>query len=176
MAYKFNPFTGNFDQVGSGSGSTAGVMTTLFDHYTDAASSGTSETDLYSDTIAAGQLASNGDKIFFSYFGTTTTNATIRVYFGGTDITDSNISTANGGGFANEGWNISGFLIRVNSTTVRAILTMDSGVSSDTDIVTLYKEITGLTLSNTQILKISGEIGSGTVTAKGGSVSYQSAV
>ncbi len=47
---------------------------TLFDHYADQGSSGTSETDLITDTIAAGQLANDGDKIEAIYAGNTVAN------------------------------------------------------------------------------------------------------
>jgi len=43
--------------------------TAKFDHFTDANNVTTGETDLYSDTLAAGLLSANGAKIFARYQG-----------------------------------------------------------------------------------------------------------
>lgn len=137
-----------------------GVGGSLAQFTTDASNTGTSETDLHSYTTPASTLAADGDKIFFDFGGTmpdATATITIKVYFGGTQIYTSGAIALSGTG----DYHITGFLVRVNSTTVRAVVSgvHRSGVpltSSD------YTEVTGLTLSNTNILKITGQAGGGT--------------
>jgi hypothetical protein len=181
MAIKFNPLSGEFDLVGSGGTGTSSV-TPLFDYYTDAATSGTAETDLYSSTIPAGQLAANGDKIFFEYSGQVTVDAVTEakgtISFGGTEIVDPDenyslfAGTDFGGAF--KGWIWRGSIIRVSSSVVRASFSINA--YDGTFNYSFYKEITGLTLSNTQVLKLVGQAPTaGTVTARMGTVYYQAA-
>src|SRR6266700_693352 len=47
----------------------------IFDHFADANNTTTGETDLYSDTTAGGQFATDGDKIYADYFGIVANNA-----------------------------------------------------------------------------------------------------
>ena len=137
-----------------------GVGGSLAQFTTDASNTGTSETDLHSYTTPASTFASDGDKIFFDFGGTmpdATATITIKVYFGGTQIYTSGAIALSGTG----DYHINGFLVRVNSTTIRAVVSgvHRSGIpltSSD------YTEVTGLTLSNTNILKITGQAGGGT--------------
>lgn len=129
----------------------------LFDHYTDAGNVGTGEDDLYSDTIAAGQLAIDGQKIVATYqgifSGAAASTQDLRVYFGGTLIYDSGALSI---GVATDSWTAYVTIIRESSSVVRC------AVSISTDFATLfpyskYTRITGLTLASTQILKITGE-------------------
>ncbi len=157
-------------QIGAGD-------TPLFDHFTDAGNTTTSETDLYSDTTAAGQLATNGDKIVAEYGGIFVSSGTatrqIKVYFGGTAIFDSgalSISTS-------ASWTVTLTIIRVSSTVVRynvALQTQGAALASYTSV----SELTGLTLSNTNILKITGTAGgvgaaTNDIVAKLGNVEYK---
>lgn len=153
-------------------------VTAKFDHYVDVNNANTSETDLYSDTLAAGLLATNGDKISARYQGIFTgavaATQDLRAYFGGTKIYDSGALSI---GAITSNWTLEILIIRVSSSVVRC------SVSVNSDFATLfpystYTEVTGLTLANTQILKITGQAGgasgaSNQVTAKLGSVSYQ---
>lgn len=155
-------------------------MFALFDHYADANNATTTETDLYSDTIAAGKLAANGDKIFARYQGTFTGAAAasqdLRVYFGGTKIYDSGALSI---GVATDNWTLETLIIRESSSVVRC------SVSVSSDFATLfpysaYTRITGLTLANTEILKLTGQAAgagaaSNQITATLGTVSYQPA-
>lgn len=133
------------------------LNSTKFDHYADVGNVGTGEDDLYSDTIAASQLAANGDKIYAMYagifVGAAASTQELKVYFGGTMIYDSGALAI---GVATNNWDIEVTVIRESSTVVRCT------VGLRTDFGTLfpystYTRITGLTLSNTQIIKITGE-------------------
>ncbi len=153
---------------------------TIFDHYADVGNnSGTGETDLYSDTTIANTLKVNGDKITAQYGGIfanlLTATVELRVYFGGTKIYDSGTATLG----ADVGWNVSTVVQRDTSTTVRCttILTT-TGASSAT--YAQYTRVTGLTLSSTNILKITGQsAGTGNATndivAKQGYVEFKPA-
>lgn len=151
----------------------------LFDHYTDAQSNNTpTETDLYSDTLAAGQLANNGDKLVVSYSGYWTTAARtkrLQFYFGGVVIFDTTADTFTGSSM----WSIDCTIIRVNATTIRYDFSM---ISNNTGgLVSVLVNMTqgeqgGYTLSNTQIMKITGLGGAGAatgdITAQTGTVVY----
>lgn len=151
----------------------------LFDHYTNANNGTTVETDLYSDTLAAARLAANGEKIEARYGGIFAGDATssqqLRAYFGGTQVFDSGALLVG----ATNSWDLYVTVIRVSASVVRVSASMTS------DFVSLpgsavYTEVTGLTLANTQILKITGQAagasgGSNQITAKLGRVTWQGA-
>lgn len=151
----------------------------LFDHFADVGNITTGETDLYSDTVAASQLGVNGDKLRASYSGTIVAHATatrdIRIYFGGTKIFDSGGNVNSTGG----SWDFSILVVRESSTVVRCLV--QGRVQSP--IVTSYSNytrITGLTLSATNILKITGQAGasgaaSNDIVASAGFVEWVSA-
>ena len=132
-------------------------------YFTDAANSGAGETDLYSYTTPASSLATNGDKITGLYFGNTAANInnkTWKVYFGGTQIFTSAALAV-----LSLSWEVSVTVIRVSASIVRCTTVYRNGTTT----VTNYQEVTGLTLSNTNILKITGQ-GTSTsdIVAKGG--------
>ena len=138
----------------------------LFDHYTDVGNVGTGEDDLYSDTIPALQLQTNGDKLEAIYSGITVASGTAsrrwRLYFGGTAIFDSGdlYNPVSAGA-----WALNVSIIRVSSSVVRysCALTISNAVfvsGSVAAVVASVGELTGLTLSNTQVLKITGEAAS----------------
>lgn len=129
----------------------------IFDYYTDVGNVGTGEDDLYSSTLPASTLATNGEKVTATYqgifVGAAASTQELRLYFGGTKIYDSGALSI---GVATDNWTVHVTLIRVSSSVVRC------SVSLSTDFGTLfpystYTEVTGLTLTNTQILKITGE-------------------
>jgi hypothetical protein len=151
----------------------------LFDHYADVGNSGTSETDLYGDTIAANTLAADGDKLKAFYAGITVASATatrqIRAYFAGTLIYDSGALS-----FGSSGdWLVEINIIRSSSTSVRCVVsfsTTGATISAYTNVIVL----TGLTLSATNILKITGQaagVGAATndIVAQLGSIRKESA-
>lgn len=159
---------------------TSGVPLILFDHYADANNSGTNETDLYSDTLVAGQLANNGEKVHAHFAGTYAGDATstqrLRVYFGGTLILDTGALAI---GANTDSWSVEVNLIRESSSIVRC------SVEYTSDFLTLpgdskYVKVTGLTLSNTQVLKVTGQAAGATgasnqITASQGFVEWKPA-
>jgi len=127
----------------------------LFDHYSTVGNSGTTETDLYTDTTAAGQFAANGDKIEAEYGGGFVSSGTatrqIKAYFGGTAFFDTGALSLS----LSSAWTLYVTLIRVSSTVVRYMASLTTqGASSSA--YTATGEITGLTLSGTNILKVTG--------------------
>lgn len=153
----------------------------LFDHFADAGNvAATGETDLYSDTLAAGQLSANGAKVLSEYSGLFVLSATatrqVRVYFGGSLVFDSGTLSITG---ANAFWDVCVSAIRESATVVRCSVTMSTS-SAALVSYTQYQRVTGLTLSNTQVLKITGQaagVGSADndIVAKLGYVEYKPA-
>lgn len=140
-------------------GSTAKTATAggvIFDHYADAGNVGTGEDDLVSDSVPASTLGANGDKLTAQYALTFVTSATatrqVRVYFGGTAILDTGALTFSSAGSAD----VYVTIIRESSTVVRCVAEIVvSGLSLQP--IATYTRITGLTLSNANTLKITGE-------------------
>lgn len=151
----------------------------LFDHFADVGNIGTGEDDLYSDTIAAGQLAGNGDKLNAEYGGTFVSSATatreIKLYFGGTMIFDTGALTLS----LSAAWVLYVTIIRVSSSVIRYSISLTTEGAA-LAAYTAVGELTGLTLANTQVMKITGEaagVGAATndVTAKLSAIIYQPA-
>lgn len=149
---------------------------TIFDHFIDGASShvdGTEDT-LYTDTIPAGALNANGTKISgyynFAIVGHAVSTNRIQLKACGTTIFDT----------AAVNWPLTANLtlrfdiVRVSATVVRC--TVSATTTTATVIpYSVYTEITGLTLSNAQVLAVT-DISTGTnsaaadVTAKQASI------
>lgn len=156
-----------------------GATKILFNHYASVGNSGTSETDLYSDTLAAGQLAADGDKIDAEYGGTFVSSATatrqVRLKFAGNTIFDSGALTLS----LSSAWTMYVNVIRVSATVIRYMIsftTEGAALSAYTSV----GELTGLTLSGTNILKTTGQAAgvgaaSGDITAIMGDVQYRPA-
>jgi hypothetical protein len=154
----------------------AEVTRPLFDHFADVGNVGTGEDDLYSDTIATDQLGVDGAKLesqyALAYVSSATATRQTRAYFGGTLVFDSGTLTFGSTGAANLWLTI----IRESSSVVR--VTAEYAATGLTlQPITQYTRITGLTLSNTNILKITGEaagVGAATddIVAKLGSVKF----
>jgi len=137
----------------SGGGSATNNLVPLFDHYTSVGNVGTTETDLYSDTIAGGTLAADGDKLEFMYSGTTQGNvipSIFRIYFAGTELYESGIEDG-------LPWTISGTIVRDSASIVRYSITLYGGSTPTIAPAISVGELTGLTLSGGNILKISVE-------------------
>lgn len=135
---------------------TVSTFTPLFDHFIDAGNVTTGETDLYSDTIAANTLSANGTKILSEYGGTFVSSGSatrqVRIYFGGTAIFDTGALTLS----LSSAWTVYTDIIRVSATVIRysiSFTTEGAALSAYTSV----GEVTGLTLSNTNILKITGQ-------------------
>jgi hypothetical protein len=132
-----------------------GIGGPIVDFTTDAGNTGTAETDLYTYTTKTSTLASTGEKLKARFSGNVVGSATasrsIIVYFAGTVIfTTGSITVSSASNF-----DISVNIIRTGATTARAIVnaTID-GVSLTSPIT--ETDLTGLTFTNTNILKITG--------------------
>lgn len=133
-------------------------LTPLADHFNDVATAATNNTEetIYTDTLTAGILANNADKISAEYSGVLAQHATasrqLRVYFGGTKIFDSTALVTN---VANAGFCIRSTIIRVSSSVVRCMTTIAIDTASFLETLPAqYLPVTGLTLANTQIIKL----------------------
>jgi len=134
---------------------------TVADFPAPAFNTSTTETDLYSTTVAADRIGANYRKLVFDASGDftdATATPRIRVYFAGTLIFDSGALTLSGTG----SWNVSVLLMRTGGdvATARAIFTC--GVTAITAPVQLT-DLTGLDYTTTNIMKITG-----TATGAGG--------
>jgi hypothetical protein len=159
-----------------GSTSTARVGGSIFDHFVNAGNVTTGETDLYSDTLAASTLSVNGDKIEAQYAGVFVSSGTatrqVRVYFGGTLVFDTGTLTLS----LSAAWDCFVKCIRVSASVVRVAVSLTTEGAA-LAAYTAYTEVTGLTLTNTQVLKITGQaagIGAATndIVAKLGDVKF----
>lgn len=132
----------------------------LFDHAADAGNVTTGETDLYSDTIAAGQLADDGgDKVSATYGGVFVSSATatrrVRLYFAGTMIFDTGALTLS----LSSGWVLTCLVIRVSQTVARYAVDLTTQGAA-LAAYTAVGELTGLDLdANTSVLKVTGQAG-----------------
>lgn len=133
----------------------------LFDNFADIGNVTTGQTDLYSYTTKANTFAVNGEKIEAGYGGIFVGHATatrnVTVVFAGNTIFDSGI--INNGGTTN--WELFVTIIRVNADTIRykiSMLVLGSAMASIGPFVSVG-ELTGLTLTGTNILKLTATAG-----------------
>ena len=146
---------GTANLAAGGSTTRARVAGIIFDHFTDVGNSGTSETDLATDTLAASILSADGQKIraFYSLniLGSATATSQLKVYFAGTARFDSGALALS----TNGNWQIYVELVRTSSSTVRITIGLQSPGATNA-VYSAQADITGLTLTNTQVLKITG--------------------
>lgn len=161
------------------SSSAAKVGGSIFDHFTDT-SVGGAEADIYTDTLAVDTFSANGDKVIASYGGNFVTVGTeltqLKVKLAGTTIWDSTGVAPTTG---TTSWRINVELIRVSSTVVRYTVSLNTTGASGY-VYTTSGELTGLTLSGTNILKITGTStgvgsGAGDIVGKMGYVEFKPA-
>lgn len=135
------------------------ITQSLSESFADVGNTTTSETDLSSLTLAAaptkGNLGTNGDCLIGEFSGTFLGNATatrqLRFKMGGTTMFDSTaLVTA-----STTRWRLSFKIIRVSSTVVRWDIMYISGMT----ILLDGGDVTGLTLSGSNILKLTGQAG-----------------
>lgn len=145
-------------------------------------STGGSFDDLQSVTIAAGQLSSNGDRLVARWVGQGVAHATatrqVRLLFGGTTVLDSTAYATNSG---TPNWVWDTEVVRVSSSVVRVSVLAASPAYTALSPLSFsggaYTEVTGLTLANTQVLKITAAAtgvgaASGDITGRSLTVSY----
>lgn len=145
--------------------------------YNTTSTVGGAETDIYTYTTPASILGTNGDKIISMYGGSFVTVGTeltqLQVYFAGTVIWDSTAVAPTTG---TNPWRVYVELIRVSATVVRYTVSLiTSGAFGF--VYCSSGELTGLTLSGTNILKITGTSsgtgsGSGDIVGNMGYVSW----
>lgn len=136
---------------------TVTTITDLESFGTDANNTGTSETDLYSHTLAANKLTLNGKGVRFRITGTNndaTATAQIKGYFAGTNIFDSGalVMTAAGD------WVIDMEIQRTTSTTAAATVTF-SCTNTTVTLPVKYTALTSQDWTTTNIFKITGTAG-----------------
>lgn len=129
---------------------------TIFDAFDDVSNSSTTETDLHSYTTAADTLRTSGEKLQADYGGILLNSATatrqIKMYFGGSLMFDSGALTIT----TTSSFILTTTIIRVSSSIVRCMTTL-ALMGNTTPVYTEVREITGLTLGSTNILKITGQ-------------------
>jgi hypothetical protein len=141
----------------------------LKDFYTDASTSGTGETDLYSYIIPANVLSTNGDKLTFKFTLDTSSSPTssyVKVYFAGTSRTSINNLLLSGI------VNFTITIIRVSSSVCRISYEgfYNSGIG-----VNDYLEMTSKDWTTTNILKVTGQCATNSIVAKFGTIEYKPA-
>lgn len=153
-----------------------GGFETLDVDYTDGGNTTTSETDLFTYTLVAGKLGANGDRVETQWSGTFVSSGTatrqLRAYFGGTLIFDSGALTVS----LAAAWDVYCTITRVSATVIRYAISMTTEGAA-LAAYTASGEVTGLTLSNTNIVKITGTaagVGAATndIVGKMGNVSF----
>jgi hypothetical protein len=181
-----NSETGSSQTIAAGSGisvnsssntHTIGLNTTLDVQYADANNSGTSETDLYTKTIAANQLSTNGNTINFEIRGdfvndpTNTVNLTM--YFAGISFATTGDITLSG-----SNWSIRGTIVRTGTNAARMFATIIiPGASTKTYEGSSFSS-GGMDYTITNILKVTGTAGgasggSNDITARFWKVTFQ---
>lgn len=127
----------------------------IYDDFTSSGSVTTNETDLSYDPINGNVLATNGDKLEAEYGLTFANSATatrqVRFYFGGTAIFDSGALTVT----MASSFVLRVFIIRVSSTVIRYSISA-STTGASTVAYASVGELTGLTLSTVNIMKVTG--------------------
>lgn len=164
---------------------TAGIVRyseggTIKDFTTDTTVGGT-EADIYTFTTIANTLNANADKLISMWSGNFVTVGTeltqLKVYFAGTAIWDSTGVAPTTG---TTSWRVYCEIIRVSSTVVRYTISLNTTGASGY-VYAVSGELTGLTLSSTNILKITGASsgvgsGSGDIVGKMGYIQFEGAV
>lgn len=123
----------------------------------DVQNSGTSETDIQTYTTKASTLGATGEMLVFDYtmvLNDATATAQIKVLFAGTTIGDTGALTVSATGAVI----IKGWIIRTGASTARASVIISSPTTS-TPVYTAETDLTGLTFTNTNILKTTATAG-----------------
>lgn len=153
-------------KAGNSTGIIAKVSGTIFDSFTDTTVGG-AEADIYTNTIPASVLNTNGDKLTAVYSGNFVTVGTeltqLKVYFDATGVSNLWDSTALAPATGTTSWRVNVEIIRVSATVVRYTVSLNTSGATGYVYCT-SGELTGLTLSGTNILRIRGTssgVGSG---------------
>jgi hypothetical protein len=126
----------------------------LFSSVTAAGNVGAGEDDLFSYTLPASTFSADTQTIQANFAGFIIGHAsgtrTIKIYFGGTNIFTSGALAET----TNCSWTASVLLIRSSSSAVKYRVDFVRRTTTSTMTVSA---VTGLTLTNTQIFKVTGE-------------------
>ena len=137
----------------------------LFSTVTGTANVGAGEDDLYSYTLPASTFSADLQIITAQFSGYIVGHAsgtrTIKIYFGGTLIFSSGALAET----SNANWQANVTLIRSSSSIVKYAVTFMRRATWSTFAMS---QVTGLTLTNTQIFKVTGE----SSTATNGDVAF----
>jgi len=172
-------FDGGISMPAGASTASVKVGGVLQDFVTDAGNSGTSETDIYSYTSPASILGVNGDKLDATYGGNFVSSATatrqLKFYFGGTVIFDSGALSISG----SSSWTLFVTIIRVSASVIRYTIDLQTQGAALSSYCSTG-ELTGLTLSNTNVMKMTGTaagVGAATndIIARLGTIQWKSA-
>lgn len=152
----FNINAGSATVLAGDSGSTAKVGGAIFNHFIDVGNVGTGEDDLYTDTIAANTLSTNGDRLSGNYAGIFVSSATatrrLRLYFGGSLVYDSTALSLS----VSADWSAKVEVMRDSGTSVRTCVAVNTTTASSAPY-TSYTRIVGFDPTTTNILKVTGE-------------------
>lgn len=139
----------------------------LAESHTDAEASGSGvENDIYSYPVPASVLSLNGASLHAKYSGTMISSSGLTpelwAYFGGTNVFDSGVLGATLGGSY---WSLDVWVVRDSSSSVRVTTNMNTQKIVSGATYCQHATVTGLTLTDAQILKITGRVaGSSTTT------------
>lgn len=149
-------------------------ITIIADHFDSVGNSGTLVTVLYSDSVPAVHLDTNGKKVEYIYTGTFAGpgTATKNLF-----LTNTGVNLIDTGTFAIASagsWVMRAFLIRASASTIRYNVTINT-LPSSTDTYSSTGTLTGLDLTGPFILLLrarAGGVGGGTndIVATSGSV------
>jgi len=132
-----------------------GVPGRIFESFADGGNSSTTETDLHTYTTKANTLLNNGESLEVEYGGSFVSSATatrqIKIYFGGSVILDTGALTLT----LSSQWTAYITIMRKNSTTVRYMCSLTTEGAA-LAAYTSAGELGSLTLSNTNIVKVTG--------------------
>jgi hypothetical protein len=150
---------------------------TVFEHFTGVSNGTNVETTLFSDTLAANSLVTNGDMLRISYGLTTLAHASatreIRFYFGATVLFDSTAQTTVSAGTA-----ILEILLIRQSSTVLVYQIQFNCPQMPTPVILNVGTLTAQSFTVTNLLKLTGQSSNttGDITALTGRITYHPAV
>lgn len=156
---------------GSGGRPAAAVGGSIYQNTTTTSNVSSSETDLWSQSIPANVLSSDGDAIHFKFGGTIQTSInskTLKVKFGGTTIFDSTAQNP----VAATDWLLEGTIWRTGAATQKALVGLNT-TGGSAFVFCDYATSTA-TLSLAQILVVTGTGGASTeVTFEAGRIWFE---
>jgi hypothetical protein len=132
---------------------------TIDKQFIDANNSGTSETDLFTKSIAGGTLSSNGQSFTFEIagvFNDASATANLQLYFAGTGFGGTGAMTLTGTG----AWRAQGSVIRVSSSVYRANVTFIVDNTTQKTFTSMAN-VTSVDFTASNTFKITGTAGGG---------------